>query len=431
MRPAALAVLLTLCVPVQLLGQRSTGNPPPSSSPPSSSPSSGSSSNSGGGSSGGYSGGGGPHSSAPSSSGGSGGYSGGSAHSSGTSSSGGSSGGSTGGAHSGGYSGGTSNNGGSRSTGSAGTGNSGAHSGSAPRQNSETGFSPAQAGRVSSQPASTQGAPQSNVRTGNSNSEQWRSSGADLRSSAANSSRPTSQVVSIQQQAWILEALRFNTDTNVKSALRQGKSDAELKGLGLAPNKSVYREQVSKFGGDDISRKQPGWFAKHILGRQEKQQTASSPMLRPCPGEECKPIVPPPKPCVGKKCRPAPPPPPPGQPPTTPVSGVCMSGIPNRVGECEPWGYFDHCGRRGDCYLQLSAVDSSYCEDIRNRIRLEEQSAVALENQRLALCSPDSQGASCASVTQDLQLTRSRIEQLRRQYQMCRMASGWQSVRYP
>ena len=404
MRPAALAVLLTLCVPLQLLGQRATGNPPPSSSS-----SSGGSANSGGGTSGGYSGGGGAsHSSGPSS-GGSGGYSGGGgSHSSGASNAGGSSGGS----HSGGYSGGASSNG-SRSTGSAGPNNSGSHSGSAHQ-------------------TPTPGSPQSNIRTGNAGSERWSSgnSGSDLRNGPV-FSRPTSQVVPIQQQQWMLEAFRLNTgDADVKSALQQGKINPELKGFGIAANRAAYREEVSKFGGIDISRKQPGWFAKHLLGKQEKQQAASTPMLRPCPsGEECKPVVLPPKPCVGKNCKPTPPPP--GKPPVQPVSGICLSGVPTPTGGCAPWGYFDRCERRGNCYLQLATVDLSYCENIMDRILREETSTIALEAQMRLVCSSDPQSPLCVSTMQDVQQTHVRIEQLRRQYQMCRMSAGWQSVRYP
>jgi len=371
-RPAALAVLLTLCVPVQLLGQRATGNPSPSSS-----------SSSGG-------------------SGGGGGYSGGGSHSSGASSSGG------GGARSGGSSSGSSSSGGSRSTGSAGPNNSGAHSGSA-------------------HSTTTPGSPQSNMRTGNAGSERWSSANSGSNGGPA-FSRPTSQVVPIQQQQWILEALRLNTTSaNLKSDLPNGKIDAQLKGFGVAPNKAAYREQVNKLDAVDISQKQPGWFAKHILGKQDKQQVALSPTPRPCPGEECKPIVLPPKPCVGKNCKPTPPP---VNPPPPPVSGICLSGIPTRTGGCAPWGYFDRCGR-GTCYLQLAAVDSSYCDNILNRIRREEASTISLEAQQRLVCSSDPQSPACVSSSQELQQTHTRIDQLRRQYQMCLMSTGWQSVRHP
>jgi hypothetical protein len=315
-----------------------------------------------------------------------------------------------GGARSGGSSAGNSGNEGARSTGSAGPNNSGVHSGSAHQ-------------------TPTPGSPQSNLRTGNASSERWSgNSGSNVSNSGPVFSRPTSQVVPIQQQQWMLEAIRLRTgNADVKSALQQGKINPELKGFGIAANRAAYREEVSKFGGIDISRKQPGWFAKHLLGKQEKQQVASSPMPRPCPGEECKPVLPP-KPCVGKNCKPAPPP---VKPPSPPVSGICLSGVPTPTGGCAPWGYLDHCQRRGNCFLQLVAVDLSYCERIMARIRQEERSTSALEIQRQAVCSSDPQGPACASINQDLQQTNTRIEQLRRQYHMCRMSTAWQPVRYP
>ena len=60
-------------------------------------------------------------------------------------------------------------------------------------------------------------------------------------------SRPTSHVMPVQNQNWMLEALRMNTTTttgNMKSDLRQGKLDINLSRIGLAPNKAAYREQI-------------------------------------------------------------------------------------------------------------------------------------------------------------------------------------------
>jgi hypothetical protein len=371
MRPAALAILLALCVPLQLLGQNSHASPPSS---PSSSPGSSSSPspNYGGGSSGGYSGG--------------------SSHSSGSTSSG----GNAGGSHSSGSSGGYHSSGSTGSTNSSANSNGGASSRAASGGHS----------------GATQSSAQSNVRNGNAGVERSNvQSGAGLQNGGV-VSHPSSHAIPIQNEKFLQEAFQLHSSTSSpRTALREGKFDKELGDLGLARSKAAYYSSARGV-------KDPNWFSKHILGKQQKPEAGAVPSLRPCTGKECKPVPIPPKPCLaGTNCNSA-------TQPTAPSRGVCASGVLGPGGACEPWGYLD-CNRRGVCDAHLTSVDPSYCADILSRLRQEEMSAAVQENQRQTACSSGAQSPECLRLTNDTNVSRLRVEQLQRQYQMCRLSAGF------
>ncbi len=317
MRRAALALLLTLCVPLLLFGQHHAsegGSAPPTASS----------------SSGGYSGSSEAYHSSSSSSSSSGGSSS-SSSSGGSHSSSGSSGGSSSGTPSG-SSGGSrsSSGGGSPSSFHSGTGSSGSHSvagNNASRSNMRTGNSDV-----------------SRANVGDTGSESR--TGSPLALGNPNDSR-AQQVPQFR--------LEHGAGTTLNQALHAGQMNAELLKLGLEPTKKAYEQKVAALQAAEKQSqgKKPNWFSKVFLGKQEKKSSLQAAATKPCVGENCKPA---PKPCQGKSCRPVPPPcqktknclPPPG---------TCLTVDGSPGAGCMPWGYIERCDdRQGACYAHSQAL---------------------------------------------------------------------------
>jgi hypothetical protein len=394
MRRAALAVLLSFLLPVLLFAQHhgSEGGAAPS----------GGSSNSGG-YSGGYSGGSSEtyHSSSSSSSSSSSGSSSGGSHSSsggsGGPSSTSSSNGSSGGSHS--------SSGGGSSSGHAGTGNSGSHSGSGGSAGTRSGS----ASNVS---------PRSNFRTGNSGPSG--SGGSENRTGFQLSA---GSVINGVNDSWVLQPpqlrLEHGAGTTLDQALHAGQMNAELSKLGLEPTKQAYEQKVEavRAAQKQSEGKAPNWFSKVFLGKQERKSSLQAAATKPCVGDNC----PAPKPCPGKTCRPVPPPckgknclPPPG---------TCLIANGSPSASCVPWGYIERCDdRQGTCYAHLVRAHASDCDEIRRRLQEEETHASLLQADQQTACSNGAPTAACSSVSADLQREQLKIDQLRKQYQLCMMA---------
>jgi len=206
----------------------------------------------------------------------------------------------------------------------------------------------------------------------------------------------------------------FSADSaNPQKALRNGSFDAELQMLGVEKTKTAYEQKTASTVEKSAERKEHSWAAKFLLGRGKN--TEANPELRPCKLKECKPIPGPPKPVQ----------PPHPTPPPVSAGNVCLSGVPDPLNayQCLPWGYINNCNRSQGCYLHLAPVDYSYCDEILRRLKEAEKAAEGLEKDEKATCSTNPQSMQCAMATGDRQTAMENVEQLKRQYQMCRMAA--------
>jgi len=382
MRRAALAVLLSLCVPLLLFGQRG-GSSTASSSAGSETyhPSSSSSSSS----------------SSGSSSSGSSSSNSGSSHAS------------TSGGSSSGNSGGNSRSSSGEPTASRGGSSSG------------SGSHPGAGGSVGTHSTSGGSAPRSNIRAGSSDS-----SSANVRN-ADSVNRTGSQLYSGTASGnWTEQPVQFHLQNeilgaNLDKARQDGKLDADFLRLGLEPNKDAYQQKMADLQAVEKSNseKPQSRLSKFIFGDREKTSSAAA-MSRPCVGKDC----PAPKPCPGKNCKPAPAPPP---PPAGGLNSGCEylpPGATQGSSYCQPLGYIDHCDGNGQCYAHLGRVNGPYCDVILNQLKKEQKHAAALLKAQEAACSTSTQDAQCVSATNDYQASQSLIPQLASQYQMCRSAAG-------
>lgn len=423
MRRAALAVLLTICVPLLLFGQRG-GREGGSGS--------GSSGSGGysGASSGGYSGG-----NSGAGSGSSGSYQSSSSSSSGSSSSSSSS-----------SSGSGSNSGSSHSSSSAGSGgSSGSSAGGSSHSNSgEPTYPHSGAGRSGNQPGAGGSAgphtttgrdiPRSNMRSGYSDSSGSSSRGASFAAGTGSQLYPGNTRGNWLQQPVQVQLQQELPRADLDNARQQGKITAALAKLGLEPSKEAYQQKMAylQSAGKLSYEKPQNRLSKFFFGDREKHrpprpETQAS--LRRCVLKECGPTPPP---CTGKNCRPAPP----CQgvncthPPPAPDAGCAylLSGTPRGSSYCQPFGYIDHCDGNGQCYARLGRVSGSYCGAILRRLKQEKKHAERLLKTQQSACSAGPQNADCSPATVDYQAADALVQELAAQYQMCQTAAAYTSL---
>ena len=378
MRRAALALLLCFSIPVLLLAQHHAAE--------------GGSSASSSAGSGGYSSSGGPSTYTGSSSG--------SSHSSTSSSS--SSSSSSSGSHSGEY-------GGSSNT---------YHSSSAEPSSGHS--NPHSSGSSSSHPSSINSGSTSNFDMTHSGSR------SDLREAApdlaqrtylgnfAFSPQVSPQLVSLgitndslQQPVTLHSGMGLANDPN--KALRTGGFDAELQKLGIARSRADFERKAFLPASGSREPQHQSWLNRLFF---EKNSAASDPDLRPCKLKECKPIPTPPRP------NPRP------QPSPQPVSNVCLSGVPDPLNAsgCVPWGYVESCSNRQGCNVHLSPVNYRYCDAILARMKAKADQVADLERVQSNSCSSHPQSFECAAATCDYNTELATLDQLKTQYQVCRMS---------
>ena len=418
MRRSALAVLLSLCIPVLLFGQRG------SREGGSSSGSSGSSSSSGGysgGSSGGYSGGssGSYHSSSSSSSSSSGSSSSSSSSSSGSSRSSSSS------------SGSPSSSGNSRSS-------SGEPSYTRSGSGSGSGSRPGSGGSVGTHSTTGNSTPRSNLRSGNTDSSGATSGSGSSRSGtgsqvySGNSRDPWLQqpVIDAPVQIHLQNAL---PRSDLDKARQEGKLNADSIKMGLEPNQQAYQQKMADLQAvENLSSQKPqSRLSKFLFGDREKSrlpQPDAQASLRRCVLKECGPTPPP---CVGKNCRPLPPcqgancaPHPPAPPVVDTGCAYSLTAGAQGHSYCQPLGYVDHCDGNGICYAHLGQVNGSYCDTILDQLKRQKKQAESLLKTQQTACSTNAQSADCTSATNAYQAFQTQLQQLAAQYQMCRAAAG-------
>ncbi len=380
MRRAALAVLLSLGVPILLFGQHggSGGSETYHSSSSSSSTSSSSSSSSSG-----------------------------SSHSSSSNSSSGSSSGSS--SHS--------NSGGASS--SRGSGSSGSRAGAG--------------GSVGTHPTTGSSASRSNLRTRSSDSSSANSNRGSSGTGAGSRLYPGN----VENQPPVQFRLQNEIPrSDLDKARQEGKLDVDFLKMGLEPNRQAYQQKMADLEAVEKtnSEKPQSRLSKILFGDREKNRqsalAAQSELAKPCVVGDCKPS---PAPCAGKNCRPMPCkgaqcPPPASPPPSPPVVNTgcayLATGFAQPDGYCQPLGYIDHCDANGQCYAHLGRVNGYYCDTILQRLKQEQKQAAKALNVQGAACSSDPQSEQCVSATNDYQASWSLMQQLATQYQMCRAAAG-------